>query len=175
MSIRIETLTSKTASDYKYSKNQTIGATEAGVDIGADQQGGSGESIIDDTTASTDTTYSSSKIEELIEAIPSGDVYSSAEHIVGKWIDGTSDVYERTFVYDNDILSDSNHVMDENLKPSMVKAIWMENGYFQDNRGTFYSGTGSITIVCADSIGFAIESRGEFLHYPSVTIRYVKK
>lgn len=72
MSIRIETLTSKTASDYKYSKNQTIGATEAGVDIGADQQGGSGESIIDDTTASTETTYSSSKIEELIAAIPSG-------------------------------------------------------------------------------------------------------
>ena len=72
MSIRIETLTSKTASDYKYSKNQTIGATEAGVDIGADQQGGSGESIIDDTTASTDTTYSSAKIEELIAAIPSG-------------------------------------------------------------------------------------------------------
>ena len=72
MSIRIETLTSKTASDYKYSKNQTIGATEAGVDIGADPQGGSGESIIDDTTASTDTTYSSAKIEELIAAIPSG-------------------------------------------------------------------------------------------------------
>lgn len=70
MSIRIETLTSKTASDYKYSKNQTIGATEAGVDIGADPQGGSGESIIDDTTASTETTYSSSKIEELIAAIP---------------------------------------------------------------------------------------------------------
>lgn len=72
MSIRIETLTSKTASDYKYSKNQTIGAKEAGVDIGEDQQGGSGESIIDDTTASTETTYSSSKIEELIAAIPSG-------------------------------------------------------------------------------------------------------
>lgn len=72
MSIRIETLTSKTASDYKYSKNQTIRTMEAGVDIGADQQSGSGGSIIDDTTASTNTTYSSSKIEELIAAIPSG-------------------------------------------------------------------------------------------------------
>lgn len=72
MSIRIETITSKTASDYKYSKNRTIRTTKAGVDIGADPQGGSGESIIDDTTASTETTYSSSKIEELIAAIPSG-------------------------------------------------------------------------------------------------------
>lgn len=73
MSIKIETITSKTASDNKYSKNRTIRATKAGVDIGADQQGGSGESIIDDTTASTETTYSSSKIEELIAAIPSGE------------------------------------------------------------------------------------------------------
>ena len=75
MSIRIETLTSKTASDYKYSKNQTIGIKESGVDIGKDQEGGSGPttSIIDDTTASTETTYSSSKIEELIAAIPSGE------------------------------------------------------------------------------------------------------
>ena len=74
MSIRIETLTSKTASDYKYSKNQTIGTKESGVDIGKDPEGGSGPStsIIDDTTASTETTYSSSKIEELIAAIPTG-------------------------------------------------------------------------------------------------------
>ena len=72
MSIRIETLTRQTESEYKYSKNMTIGTKESGVDIGKDQEGGSGPatSIIDDTTASTETTYSSSKIEELIAAIP---------------------------------------------------------------------------------------------------------
>ena len=74
MSIRIETLTKQEGSEYKYSKNMTIGTKESGVDIGKDPEGGSGPStsIIDDTTASTETTYSSSKIEELIAAIPSG-------------------------------------------------------------------------------------------------------
>lgn len=99
MSGRIETYTSKTASDYKYSKNQTLGAKESGVDIEKDVVDKEGcyiddtypsdtttysgnkiervasdaaDSKIDDTTASTETTYSSSKIEELIAAIPSG-------------------------------------------------------------------------------------------------------
>ena len=72
MSIRIETLARQTESEYKYSKNQTIGVKESGVDIGSDNQGGGGGALIDDTTASTETTYSSSKIEELIAAIPAG-------------------------------------------------------------------------------------------------------
>ncbi len=99
MSGRIETYTSKTASDYKYSKNQTLGAKESGVDIEkdvVDKEGCyiddtypsdtttySGNKIervasdaaaskIDDETASESTTYSSAKIEELIAAIPSG-------------------------------------------------------------------------------------------------------
>lgn len=99
MSIRIETLTSKTASDYKYSKNQTIGTKESGVDIEkdvVDKEGcyiddtypsdtttysgnkiervasAAADSKIDDETASDSTTYSSAKIEELIASIPSG-------------------------------------------------------------------------------------------------------
>lgn len=69
MSIRIETLARQTESEYKYSKNQTIGVKEAGVDIGSDNQGGGGGALIDDTTASTETTYSSSKIEELVDIL----------------------------------------------------------------------------------------------------------
>lgn len=99
MSGRIETYTSKTASDYKYSKNQTLGAKESGVDIEKDVVDKEGcyiddtypsdtttysgnkiervasdaaASTIDDETASESTTYSSAKIEELIAAIPSG-------------------------------------------------------------------------------------------------------
>lgn len=101
MSIRIETLARQTESEYKYSKNQTIGVKESGVDIGADNQGGNtpGTSIIDDETSSTDTTYSSSKIEELISDIPSGElvVYSTEERLIGKWIDG-KDLYEQDIV-----------------------------------------------------------------------------
>ena len=74
MSVNIETYTRRTESDYKYSKNTTVGVKRSGVDIGKDPEGGSGPAtdIIDDTTASTETTYSSSKIEELIASIPAG-------------------------------------------------------------------------------------------------------
>lgn len=105
----------------------------------------------------------------------SGDVYSSEEHVVGKWTDGTSDVYERTFYYANDILSGNNHVIDASIKPATVKAIWLESGYYQEqSRPTYHSGTGALTIVCAESIGLAIEAVGSLLHNPGVTVRYVK-
>jgi hypothetical protein len=68
MSIRIETLARQTESEYKYSKNQTIGTREAGVDIGSDIRGGEGAAI-DDSHASRNTTYSSTKIEALIASV----------------------------------------------------------------------------------------------------------
>lgn len=69
MSIRIETLARQTESEYKYSKNQTISTKEAGVDIGSDKQGGGEGAAIDDSHASSTTTYSSNKIEALIASV----------------------------------------------------------------------------------------------------------
>ncbi len=104
----------------------------------------------------------------------SGDVYSTEEHVVGKWIDGTSDVYERTFYYNNDITSNSYHVIDASLKPSTLKAIWVQNCYYQENNNAYHSGGGQMMITSAESLGLVIESVGTFLHHPGVTVRYVK-
>lgn len=60
---------------------------------------GSGQyATIDDNTASVSTTYSSSKIEQLISGIGGGGVdYSTSEQDTGlKWIDGRT-IYQRTF------------------------------------------------------------------------------
>lgn len=58
MSIRIETLTSKTASDSKYSKNQTISTTTAGIDLGADMPEGGSKPISITKVTSTPTLIS---------------------------------------------------------------------------------------------------------------------
>ena len=34
--------------------------------------------------------------------------YSTTEHIIGKWIDGTTDIYEITFIKDSDIIRNSD-------------------------------------------------------------------
>lgn len=60
---------------------------------------GSGQyATIDDNTASVSTTYSSSKIEQLISGIGGGGVdYSTSEQSTGlKWIDGRP-IYQRTY------------------------------------------------------------------------------
>lgn len=64
---------------------------------------GSGQyATIDDSTASVSTTYSSSKIEQLISGIGGGGVdYSATEQDTGlKWIDGKP-IYQKTFVVSN--------------------------------------------------------------------------
>lgn len=52
--------------------------------------------IIDDDTTDYNSTWSSYKINEALSNV--GTVYSTDERIVGKWIDDTTDVYEKTFV-----------------------------------------------------------------------------
>jgi len=51
--------------------------------------------IIEDEDTATNSTWSSAKISEALSNV--GTSYSTAEKVVGKWIDGTTDVYERTF------------------------------------------------------------------------------
>lgn len=52
--------------------------------------------IIDDDTTDLGSTWSSYKINEALSNV--GTSYSTEERIVGKWIDGTTDVYEKTYV-----------------------------------------------------------------------------
>jgi hypothetical protein len=69
---------------------------------------------IDDNTASVSTTYSSSKIEQLISGIGGGGVdYSTTEQDTGlKWIDGKI-VYQKTIVYTNISVDLTNLNIDE--------------------------------------------------------------
>lgn len=68
---------------------------------------GSGQyAVIDDANASLQTTYSSSKIEQLISGIGGGGIdYSTTEQDTGlKWIDGKT-IYQRTFVESRNSIS----------------------------------------------------------------------
>lgn len=55
--------------------------------------------IIEDDETALNSTWSSSKISEALSNV--GTNYSTTEKVVGKWIDGTTDVYERTFQLEN--------------------------------------------------------------------------
>ena len=52
--------------------------------------------VLDDNEIASDSTWSSAKIADELSNINVLDVYSTSEHLVGKWLDG-SDVYEVTF------------------------------------------------------------------------------
>lgn len=45
----------------------------------------------------SDVSYGETTVEAVLDVLNAGHVYSSTEKKVGKWIDGTTDVYERTF------------------------------------------------------------------------------
>ena len=58
---------------------------------------------IDDNRTSDETTWSSRKISDEISAItPGGSAYSTTEHAIGTWIDGST-VYERTYRYTGNV------------------------------------------------------------------------
>lgn len=79
--------------------------------------------IIDDDTTDYNSTWSSYKINEALSNV--GTSYSTEERIVGKWIDGTTDVYEKTYKLVNveavsdwtvfDSISDMTHLISKSV------------------------------------------------------------
>lgn len=61
------------------------------------------QSLIDDDSIESDKTWSSDKINDELENIDVRHLYSTDEHIVGVWYDGSL-VYERTYVLNSEIL-----------------------------------------------------------------------
>lgn len=57
--------------------------------------------LIDDNATSADSTWSSSKIADELGNIDLLHRYDTTERIIGKWVDGTTDVYERSIILDN--------------------------------------------------------------------------
>lgn len=90
---------------------------------------GSGQyAVIDDANASLQTTYSSSKIEQLISGIGGGGIdYSTTEQDTGlKWIDGKP-IYQKTFM-----ISNNNYVDISGLNIDTFAGI---NGLFSVDNG----------------------------------------
>lgn len=133
--------------------------------------------IIDDDTTDYNSTWSSYKINEALSNV--GTSYSTEERVVGKWIDGTTDVYEKTFV----------------ITPASPPMDWV--GFFTVNMSdlvsvdgyTTYnaSGQSAYTTLYDDYYGcrFAYNpaiARGQLCYYYSnsditkivVTVRYTK-
>ena len=133
--------------------------------------------IIDDDTTDYNSTWSSYKINEALSNV--GTSYSTEEKIVGKWIDGTTDVYEKTFV----------------IEPASPPMDWV--GFFTVNMAalvsveghTVYNASGQTAYTtiyddyygCRFSFNPAI-ARGQLCYYYSnsditkiiVTVRYTK-
>ena len=86
---------------------------------------GTADAVTANTQAIDGLTNDVSEINEKIAGL--GGNYSTAEHVVGKWIDGTIDVYEKTYVYmGTSVLT--NQIIDANF-----------NSYVIDYTGCFYS------------------------------------
>lgn len=113
--------------------------------------------------------------------------YSTSEHVVGKWIDGTTDVYERTFVYPNTVTLGTYVSLSNDL--SNIKYIISKSGcYFDisdsrcialDNMRALYSETVFLSALVLDNLNVALALITGGTSYGSIkdifiTIRYIK-
>lgn len=98
---------------------------------------------IDDNTASVATTYSSSKIEQLISGIGGGGVdYSTSEQDTGlKWVDGKP-IYQKTFLN----INNGAWV----YLPSNIETVIDKRGMFK--RGAYFYGLDDATKITSISI-----------------------
>lgn len=76
--------------------------------------------LIDDNTTSADSTWSSQKISDELGNIDTGHNYSTTEHVVGKWIDGST-LYEKTV--EVTLPSSSGDIMFPVSTPGLTKVI----------------------------------------------------
>lgn len=134
---------------------------------------------IDDNNASVSTTYSSSKIEQLISGIGGGGVdYSTTEQDTGlKWVDGRT-IYQKTYVFTSGNLhQDFTFTDNELINCSIIKG-W---NYYQDNdEGLSYTdtaiqyiswlNTGKVKMAWGPQVAFHMSNTN--IGY--VTLQYIK-
>lgn len=131
---------------------------------------------IDDNAVSVSTTYSSSKIEQLISGIGGGGVnYSTTEQDTGlKWIDGRT-IYQRTFVEHRDSISTGWNSLDSATWHEMHNKIAINHAAIYEKWDEVYSGF-LMEFYKDDSTPnfyspFSLNDSGDF----KVTIWYIKK
>lgn len=131
---------------------------------------------IDDSTASVSTTYSSSKIEQLISGIGGGGVdYSTSEQDTRlKWVDGKR-IYQKTIVLDNEIniTSSGATIPNTNFNGLNIENIVNATAYrlISDNR----DGCANIPIAMwlYDGV-YNIYAIGTWSGVQTITIQYTK-
>ena len=131
---------------------------------------------IDDNAVSVSTTYSSSKIEQLISGIGGGGVnYSTTEQDTGlKWIDGRT-IYQRTFVEHRDSISTGWNSLDSATWHEVHNKIAINHAAIYEKWDEVYSGF-LMEFYKDDSTPnfyspFSLNDSGDF----KVTIWYIKK
>ena len=130
---------------------------------------------IDDNTASVSTTYSSSKIEQLISGVGGGGVnYSTTEQDTGlKWIDGRT-IYQRTFVERRNSISTGWNSLSSTTWYELYNKITINHIAIYEEWDRVYTGF-LMEFFIDDSqpqfySPFSLNDSGEF----KVTIWYVK-
>ena len=117
---------------------------------------------------------------ELAEAEQSGGSsdYSETEHVVGKWIDGTTDVYEKTIVYDTPLSIPYDTWVDSGISSSANIGFILSATVTSENTGgstggsiqniEIMPGAGGYTI----GIQYCVNQSGRNIKY--LTLRYLK-
>ena len=110
--------------------------------------------------------------------------YSTTEHIVGKWIDGTTDVYERTFYATNLTITESGYyIITESFKSTDITNLISVDGGVKTSSGAYYGALYGIPSVNAWVFSFHLSSDGLMLFGTGdvivggsaiVTVRYTK-
>lgn len=126
---------------------------------------------IDDANVSLSTTYSSSKIEQLISVIGGGGVdYSTSEQDTGlKWIDGKP-IYQRTF------LNTSNQQWVD-ISGLNIDGVINRFGAWQDNGNVWYGldeNSKSTSLTINPNTGYMIFDANVIIKNARITILYTK-
>lgn len=110
--------------------------------------------------------------------------YSTTERVVGKWIDGTTDVYEKTFYANNLQLTDNlYYVVSTDMTSAGINNLVSINGSTKSSDGVYYASLYGIPGVVSWNFGFHINTTGVLLYGTGnqisggsavVTLRYTK-
>lgn len=132
----------------------------------------------DNTTSGLTATDVQGAIDEIVQEI--SDIsydYSTTEHIIGKWVDGTTDVYEKTqnggITFDGSNLQDTSFTnVDKIISVSGSVLRGGEPvalGYFNTSLATSW--------LCRDNtikVMVANNTEGEVITFDNMTVRYTK-
>ena len=151
---------------------------DAFADLAANiEEGGGGSSSAEDVSYdNSDSGLSAENVQAAIDEIvsemptPTSQDYSTTERIVGKWIDGTTDVYERTFYATNLQISDNQYfVIDSTFTNSSIDLLVECSGGAKTSNGSGFVSISGLSIDIWD-FGLHINSNGLLLYGRATSI-----